>query len=591
MLEVNNSRGDVLKNLSKINIFIGENNSGKSRLLREILKNDLQYIPTYSIEGLNQILRDLKTKIEEPFLIRKGKPFSDLANRLDPICEIKYIFKDSSLLADLEKLKEYLVKLSKDSGTSTANFNHSDIGNKLLPIFQEKFDLIWEKFPESLDPPKFTKIFIPILRGVKPLNNEKYEDLYFHKVCRDYFDNKIPDFIIFTGMSAYDDIKNHLLGDLTQRKLIKDYEEYLSRTFFNNQPVTIIPSEKSKHLTIKIGQEKEQPIQELGDGLQSIIILTLPLFLHKYENVLLFVDEPEMFIHPGLQRKIVETLLREDGFENFQFFITTHSNHFLDVTIDYEDISIFVVRKGLVDKGEKDEITPIFIIDNLSFGDHSALELLGVRNSSVFLSNCTIWIEGITDRMYFRHFLALFFERFKEKKRFKEDLHYSFVEYSGTNITHWSITQDNDQSINVDRLCGRLFLIADKDENKEKRHLKLKNVLGERVYILKCREVENLIEAPILKKIIQDYEKNPVLDINFQYSDYKNKPLGKFIESKLGKNKQRIGRYSTESGTISDKINFCNKALKNIKSWDDLSPEAKIITKKIYDFIESKNSS
>lgn len=33
-------------------------------------------------------------------------------------------------------------------------------------------------------------------------------------------------------MQFYENVKNYLLGDLEQRKIISDYEKYLSKNFF-----------------------------------------------------------------------------------------------------------------------------------------------------------------------------------------------------------------------------------------------------------------------------------------------------------------------------------------------------------------------
>ena len=95
---------------------------------------------------------------------------------------------------------------------------------------------------------------------------------------------------------------------------------------------------------------------------------------------------------------------------------------------------------------------------------------LGVQNSSVFLSNCTIWVEGITDRHYVKHFLDLHKKENKDDPDicdFNEDYHYSFVEYGGNNITHWSFLDKEETPINVEKLCGRLFLLADKIREKK----------------------------------------------------------------------------------------------------------------------------
>jgi len=175
-------------------------------------------------------------------------------------------------------------------------------------------------------------------------------------------------------------------------------------------------------------------------------------------------------------------------------------------------------------------------------------------------------------------------------KMAKPHLHYSFVEYSEGNITHWSFLdkEETENTINVDRLCSRLFLIADRDEGKEKRHQALKEKLGSRFYLLKAGEVENLISKKVLLAVIKDYEgEDPDIQY-FNELDYKDEPLGEFIEKKLNK-KKRKGSYSADSGTISSKHQFSKKAIKYTEQWDDLSNEAKSICERIYEFITEHN--
>ena len=303
-------------------------------------------------------------------------------------------------------------------------------------------------------------------------------------------------------------------------------------------------------------------------------------------------------MHPGLQRKFIETLLTHKGFEGFQYFFTTHSNHFLDITLDFDNnISIYTIKKDF-DEAEEDEKVPKFIIQNLSNGDKNLLKLLGVSSSSVFLSNCTVWVEGVTDRFYIRHYLQLYQKYLKWQDsgniEFSEDYHYSFVEYSGSNITHWSFLDKEEKPINAERLCSTLILIADKDESKEERHNKLREILDDRFILLNVREIENLIKKGILLKIIKNYEKleegNELDTHEFEEADYKDKPLGKFIQEKILKTPQRRGSYQDDSGCVSNKVDFCEKAIECIKSWDDLSVEAQELTKGIYNFIKSQNN-
>ena len=598
------SETNAIDFISKINIFLGENNSGKSRLLRSILSTKLAYKPKSPlIENLNAAIEGIKAESNEYLESANLRNFNHIYDHLNQIDEIEFIDDSFNLNEQFDKLNKVITNLEQDTNHSNINGRrYSKIGDILRPIFEKYVleideSINIENLIETLKPPGFKKIYVPILRGIIPINftggNYDNEDVYQSRIISDYFDGLELDFEIFTGLTAYNNVKSLLLGNLNQRTLIKEYEQYLSENFFENKPIAIIPSEDRDVLTIKIGNEKEQSIYDLGDGIQSIIVATMPLFLNKGENVLFFIEEPEKLLHPGLQRKLIDTFLNEKGFENYQYFMTTHSNHFLDITLDYSEISIYALRKEFEEKNDEEK-TPTFSIENLSHGDTSSLELLGVKNSSVFLSNCTIWVEGITDRKYIRHYLELYKTHLEDENdgafvEYKEDFNYSFVEYGGGNITHWSfLDETHDETINVDRLCARLFLIADKDKGKDERHQKLEDKLKERFYLLECREIENLLTEDVLMKVIEDYEKQEPDIQSFEENDYKDELLGQFIDGKLN-HRYRRGNYGGESGTLNSKTNFCNKALNHVDSWDKLSDEAQKICVKIYAFIKENN--
>jgi hypothetical protein len=260
--------------------------------------------------------------------------------------------------------------------------------------------------------------------------------------------------------------------------------------------------------------------------------------------------------------------------------------------LDYTNISIYTFHKKLEDGQEEQDAK--FIVENISNDDTRSLELLGVQNSSVFLSNCTIWVEGITDRQYFRKYLELYQNLKDVGIRFKEDLHYSFVEYEGANLTHWSFLDEKGPV--VERLCGTLFLIADNDNAtsaKAERFEKLKEKLGKRFCRLDSKEVENLLSPDVLIKVLQSYKETD-LNQNFTHDKYATVPLGEFIENtiKQGARKRKASYVDRiNSQTISDKLTFCSKATAVMSEFADLSLEAQDITRRIYNFISSKNHS
>jgi hypothetical protein len=52
--------------------------------------------------------------------------------------------------------------------------------------------------------------------------------------------------------------------------------------------------------------------------------------------------------------------------------------------------------------------------------------------------------------------------------------------------------------------------------------------------------------------------------------------------------RKRLGTY-VDNTTVSDKVGFCAKAIEAMKTFDDLSAEAKQIAKRLYDFIAANN--
>ncbi|WP_394558001.1 AAA family ATPase [Priestia aryabhattai] len=614
----------IINNLSKVNIFVGSNNSGKSRFLRGIFALDetLTFVPPeemVDIEEYYNILCDFIDAIissitaEDSILGIGELDVNQLIYEIQGLEHIPMLKENKDLFRDFHKLVGEISKLDSSS-TVTLNSNREIPDNVLKEIkinlegLTTDYQLKMGEFlPSSRTNYKinFKRVYIPTLRGLRGYVDTigTGKDIYKERTKNDYFAEAPESLEIHTGLNLYDEITDMLLGNVQQRHNMVEFQKFLEKSFFDGQQVTITPVRHSDVIKVRIGTETEKNIFELGDGIQSLIILTFPLFKYLEENLLLFIEEPELYLHPGMQRKFVEIIM-DKQFAHHQFFFTTHSNHFLDMTLDMDKVSVYKFKKELKKHSGNptEEIDATFSIDNVSNENQSVLQELGVRNSAVLLSNCTIWVEGITDRFYIRRFLKIFQESNPNLKNFKEDIHYSFVEYSGGNITHWSFLDDNERepdeshaSMNAEKICSTLFLISDKDgDDKRLRQDKLKEVLAERYYCLECKEIENILSADTIIKVIAEYEKSPLLEHlknkDFTQEAYRNEHLGSYIDKLLPNEvRKRRGSYAAESGTIVNKLDFCKRAINHITTYDQLSEEAKNLSQAIYNFIKAHN--
>jgi predicted ATP-dependent endonuclease of OLD family len=332
----------------------------------------------------------------------------------------------------------------------------------------------------------------------------------------------------------------------------------------------------------------------LGDGVQNLIILLYPIFFHADKSLLCFIEEPEISLHPGMQRLFIDTIMREE-FTNVQFFLTTHSNHFLDMTLDHSQISIYNFQRQ--DTGA----ATTYSVINTHNDDIKLLDALGVRNSSLFISNCTIWVEGITDRLYLNKYMDLlqraeFLDSY-ETKRLKEDLHFSYIEYGGANLVHYAFDdQEQWEKIQALKISSKILLVMDDDgacqdstSFKHNRIQELKNQLGDRLVVLPCREIENTLSVGVLKSVIQKKEGKAELTFShFSEESYKDVYLGDFIHEHVAGVKKSY-RPHKGTGTISDKVDFCRRAMDEMKTVDDLSTTAKNVAQNILNFIRSQN--
>lgn len=603
-----NNKMLYLDNLNRINIFVGENNSGKSRLLRYIIKGN-------DVKVFNDIQND---EIKKNFDRSKREMINNIQyynnytnNDDDKIIFPEYIncLDDSNYYCEVH---DYLDSLKIDR--NSLNPNQKSLYSTIFANFNDMYEYL-ARSNNNRSSKKITDydiVYIPILRGIESFDkyyqltrnedlnsismNEKQrtaleeykmnaKHIYTNKVSSAYGINGKH---IFTAENLFDEVKNKLLGEEKDREFIKEFENFISKEFYDNKGFTIIPQIDKGYLNVKIGNCKDRALHDLGDGIKQLITIFYKLYEKKDTEAIFFIEEPEINLHPGYQRQLMKIIQDNEIFAKQQFFITTHSNHLIDNCLNYDNISIYKFVN--LEKNNNE-----FRVINTKSGDIEMLDLLGVYNSSVFLSNCTIWVEGISDKILMSKYLEVYLKS-KNELSYKEDINYSFIEYDGNNIDHWSFTDNKELlAINASGITNRCFIVCDNDnDGKKARKEKLKKAFGiNNYYELKVREIENTISRNVLEKTLFN-GKEPEFIKTYDGEIYASKSIymGDFIDEHYKLTKKYSNRSSSTgkgSGTIKEKLSFSKKIALNINDIDDLSKDAKELCKKIFSFIKKSN--
>ena len=582
---------------SRLSILAGENNSGKSRLIKQILckKNNCirfydgrlnSYFDTYFYKIARLIDKRYKSNSYAP------SDFEKTLDQIDGVSEKVYFV--------LKKIDELNINIpSNDLNTLFDYMNSEKAGLSknicYIPVLRgnENFDTYFPDIKDLMN----VSMTIPQYKALDAYLSTA-NTIYNNKTSMVY---NIDSNIIFTGEKMYGEIVDILLGEESKREEFHKFEKFIDEMFYENKGFHINPSKTNNCLMIKIGNDKEYEIHNMGEGIKQLITILYPVFMNKNKNMIFFIEEPEINLHPGFQRKLMEILL--NCFPQHNFVITTHSNHIMDIMNYSDSVSLYKFSK----KNKN------IIIDSMDNSYFMALSELGVNASASLLSNCTIWVEGIGDRIYLKKYIDVIFKNRNMDNKYKEGIHYSFVEYGGVNLVHWNFDIDNDNTseINVKYLNHNAFLITDNDGSslrknkngsipeKEKTKRKLETLLGDRFYELKSREIENLIKIEVLEDVLCEDNgvseltrkkyNGPLWDKKFN-QDLISKPsvyLGEFIDSTY----QLKKKYADSRGkTIRSKADFANKICKKINNISDMSNQAIELANKVCDFIEMCNS-
>ena len=481
-----------IKDLSKVNIFIGKNNSGKSNVLRfceHISKFDLNTPPYQGLDKNLDFCKDSKENdIQLALQIRKDssatggiyKKISEiLPNMKDKFSDwdesiwFKYSFND---LSHGKRASHIGVTELAERIKSNYNENVSDslagrfLGGRGNNHHKRCFDLarmIYEFYTISFNV-KYIEAFRKITHDGDEENaiNGSGLIIQLRKLQKPTLNN------LYEKSKEKFELINSFL-----RELIGEETAFIE-----------IPAEVNDiYVSIK---NKILPLDSLGTGIHELIILAAAVTL--VDDIVFCIEEPEIHIHPGLQKRFIKYLIEKT---NNQYLLTTHSNAFLDIP----GINLYHCR--LINKSTECEL----VVSNKS--KYDIISDLGYKPSDLLQSNFIIWVEGPSDRIYLNHWIH------EKSPQLIENLHYSVMFYGGRLLSHLTYVNDPEVQgfVQLSKLNHNAAIVIDSDKKTLQARLNAtkKRVIdnfeknGCFVWVTNGKEIENYLSEDLYNQALE----------------------------------------------------------------------------------------
>lgn len=323
---------------SGLNIFLGENNTGKSTIFEAI-----DFLRNNSRKPIESIVnKSFPQENADVSLVFTGK-LSEVVEEFSPDNKKAAFTAKVYLSNEQEHLNLQRTSAGKRPLTLWDNeegkyVNVAGIDAPLKRMFETNF--VWA----DTNPQDETKFGASTITG--NLIGEILNSFIEHPEYKDFIDK-------FDATFNAD-------GAILKQQL-RDIEEKTQAVFqaqFGNGSIkfqfeAVNPSNLFKNVKIHVDDGTETLMEEKGSGMQRAVALAM---VQVYADIVreqpeasilkpffLFIDEPEICLHPKAQEKLFRALLELS--KHNQIFISTHSPYFLS-SEHIQNISLFICKSG-----------------------------------------------------------------------------------------------------------------------------------------------------------------------------------------------------------------------------------------------------
>lgn len=391
----------------RIMAFIGQNNAGKSAILEAI---QCVFPSTKKIVNKSDFHKGTHDNIEICIWLNdvtdeylEEKLFADtIAKLLD---KVKTLEDDDAPQEKVDGAKKKLVETREQKLTEAKELYQVHDNTMCVKLVVANSDRLGTKYyldAESVNEIKEAdlKKILPILKVIPAIRDPKNESTagtnsYLKELISMLDDNMATDISITgSGTVSYSQLNSIIADESAKRckSISSSITDYYNEAIGVSDFEVIVSSDvnisKGTTYYTKILDKStniESDILSCGTGYQSMIILSIleayVELAQKKTEYILIIEEPEVYLHPSLQRKMIDTLLMISM--NNQVLFSSHS----PITVGkMERNQIKLVKR---ESGEA-TITDITIAE--------VIKELGIRADDILVNKGIIFVEGRDDK-------------------------------------------------------------------------------------------------------------------------------------------------------------------------------------------------